>query len=237
VVEFTSKHLLMISTPHPPIIPEAPAPSTVKKTRMAGEDRRRLLLRAAIESFARQGFSGTKTKDIAAAAGVSEAILFRHFATKEDLYHAILDLKTDPARTRRLRQQLEERARLRDDAGLFGAIVHEVLRSFEEDPAFHRLILYSFLEGHLMSKLFHERFGSPRREFLQRYVAVRQKEGAFRTLDPGLAVGFAVGTAVHFAMCSNIFGLRKPPISEEQIEQEIVTFILSGLRRAEGLGS
>src|SRR5580765_260332 len=86
----------------------APRP---KRIRMAGEDRRRLLLRAAIDCFARRGFSGTKTKDIAAAAGVSEAILFRHFATKEDLYHAILDMKEgQPAAkgAKRLMQQLEE---------------------------------------------------------------------------------------------------------------------------------
>src|SRR5690348_4709294 len=108
-----SKHLLMI----------AAAP---KKTRMAGEDRRRQLLRAAIESFSQRGFSGTKTKDIAAAAGVSEAILFRHFATKDDLYHAILDLKTDPARTRRLKLRMEELSRLRDDAGMFRVVVQEI---------------------------------------------------------------------------------------------------------------
>src|SRR5579884_4066397 len=61
------------------------------KPRLPGEDRRRQLLEVAVEVFSRKGFAGTKTKDIAAAAGVSEAILFRHFASKEDLYHAILD--------------------------------------------------------------------------------------------------------------------------------------------------
>src|SRR5690242_2525510 len=118
----------------------APPVSIRKKTRMPGEDRRKLLLRAAIESFSRQGFSGTKTKDIAAAAGVSEAILFRHFATKEDLYHAILDSKTAPERTRRVKQRMEEKMRKRDDAGLFRFIVEDILGSFEEDPAFYRLI-------------------------------------------------------------------------------------------------
>ena len=76
-----------------PVIPAKPTESPVRPPRMPGEDRRRQLLRVAVESFALNGFSGTKTKDIAAAAGVSEAILFRHFASKEDLYHAILDEK------------------------------------------------------------------------------------------------------------------------------------------------
>ncbi len=76
-----------------PAVPPKPAEVPARAARMPGEDRRRQLLRVAVESFARNGFSGTKTKDIAAAAGVSEAILFRHFASKEDLYHAILDEK------------------------------------------------------------------------------------------------------------------------------------------------
>ena len=63
---------------------------------MHGEDRRKQLLGIAIETFAQKGFGGTKTKDIAAAAGISEAILFRHFASKEDLYHAILDSRETP---------------------------------------------------------------------------------------------------------------------------------------------
>ena len=43
--------------------------------------------------FSERGFRGTTTKEIAQAAGVSEAIIFRHFATKEDLYTAIIDHK------------------------------------------------------------------------------------------------------------------------------------------------
>jgi len=211
------------------MVPVAAPPP--KKTRMAGEDRRRLLLRAAIESFAQRGFSGTKTKDIAAAAGVSEAILFRHFATKEDLYHAILDLKTDPSHTRHMKRQLEECASRRDDVGLFRAVIQEIFHSFEEDPAFHRLILYSFLEGHLMARLFHQRFGAPRREFLLRYVALRQKEGAFRKCDPTLAVASAVGVAVHLAMCWHMFGIKRPVVKESRVIEETVAMVMGGLKK------
>jgi TetR/AcrR family transcriptional regulator len=39
--------------------------------------------------FSQRGFRGTTTKEIAVAAGVSEAMVFRHFANKEVLYSAI----------------------------------------------------------------------------------------------------------------------------------------------------
>src|SRR5437762_11965590 len=61
--------------------------------RMAGEDRRLQILRVAMSLFSQRGFRGTTTKEIALAAGVSEAMVFRHFATKEELYSAILDQK------------------------------------------------------------------------------------------------------------------------------------------------
>jgi TetR/AcrR family transcriptional regulator len=204
--------------------------TTLRKSRMPADDRHRQLLRSAIDCFARNGFGGTKTKDIAAAAGVSEAILFRHFATKEDLYHAILDMKEDQEAANSSKRVVEEFAARRDDAGVFSAIAREIFDSFEEDPAFHRLILYALLEGHLMANLFHKRLGSRRRDFLRRYVIERQAEGAFRACDPDLALMFSIGTVVHFAMGKHIFGMKKKPaLADETVIQQVVGFILAGL--------
>src|ERR1043165_636565 len=61
--------------------------------RMAAEERRLQIVRVAMRLFSERGFRGTTTKEIAHAAGVSEAIIFRHFATKEELYTAIIDYK------------------------------------------------------------------------------------------------------------------------------------------------
>jgi TetR/AcrR family transcriptional regulator len=210
------------------------SPSTVpaRKNRMAADDRHRQLLRSAIDCVARNGFGGTKTKDIAAAAGVSEAILFRHFATKEDLYHAILDMKEgqgDGKGMKRLMQQMEECAALRDDAGVLGAIARAIFTSFREDPAFHRLILYAMLEGHLMASLFHKRLGAGFQDFLRRYVVLRQAEGAFRAGDPDLVLTFAVGTVVHCATGKYIFGLKKSAIGDEDAVKQMVGFVLNGL--------
>src|ERR1700679_44185 len=58
--------------------------------RMRAEERRRHLIGVAVRLFAARGFSGTTTKAIADGGGVSEAIIFRHFKSKEDLYGAIL---------------------------------------------------------------------------------------------------------------------------------------------------
>ncbi len=120
-----SEYLLMETAPTPAVPPKTHR-SSRPAARMPGEDRRRQLLRVAVESFARNGFSGTKTKDIAAAAGVSEAILFRHFASKEDLYHAILDEKEATMGGERWFVEMNELAERRDDRGLFQHVARQI---------------------------------------------------------------------------------------------------------------
>lgn len=202
---------------------------SVAASRMPGKDRRRQLIDVAIQVFARNGFGGTKTKDIAAAAGVSEAIVFRHFASKEELYHAILDAKEGDGSAKEVIANLEKYAARRDDAGLVECIARTALKSFRKDPAFHRLLVYARLEGHLLAGLFHERFGLPIGDFLRRYVVLRQEEGAFRQCDPEMAGMFALGSIVHFAMGRHVFHSRKSPVSDETAVRELAEFVLAGL--------
>jgi AcrR family transcriptional regulator len=66
---------------------------------MTSDLRRELILSAAKRCFARHGFAGTTTKSVAAAASISEALLFKHFPTKSALYAEILaeECEADPA--------------------------------------------------------------------------------------------------------------------------------------------
>src|SRR5258706_10307768 len=67
--------------------------------RLDSDERRKAIVTAAIPLFARKGFSGTTTRELAEAAGISEALLFRHFPSKKHLYGEILRLgcEGDPA--------------------------------------------------------------------------------------------------------------------------------------------
>src|SRR6266852_6093095 len=86
--------------------------------RMTGDLRRQLILAAAKRCFARHGFAGTTTKSIAAAASISEGLLFKHFPTKSALYAEILteECKADPAM-----HELLERAVAAGDAKRIGS--------------------------------------------------------------------------------------------------------------------
>jgi AcrR family transcriptional regulator len=61
------------------------------KARMARPQRREAILHSAARAFAAQGFSSTSMEDVAAEAGVTRLILYRHFESKEALYEAVLE--------------------------------------------------------------------------------------------------------------------------------------------------
>jgi AcrR family transcriptional regulator len=65
--------------------------TTAPVRRLPRAQRREQILAAATRSFARNGFAATGLDDVAAEAGVTRVILYRHFDSKTDLYQAVLD--------------------------------------------------------------------------------------------------------------------------------------------------
>src|ERR1700710_1820493 len=109
---------------------------------MSGEDRRRQLIEVAIDLFSQRGFSGTTTREIAVAAGVTEAIIFRHFATKQDLYSAILDHTCPATGGEQWIEEIQICMEREDDAKLFRLIVSRILEVHRTEPRFERLMLH-----------------------------------------------------------------------------------------------
>jgi AcrR family transcriptional regulator len=64
---------------------------TAPARRLRRAERREQILDAATRAFARSGFAATSLDHIAAEAGISRVILYRHFESKTDLYRAVLD--------------------------------------------------------------------------------------------------------------------------------------------------
>src|SRR5262245_15927735 len=76
--------------------------------RMSAQDRRQQIIDVALKLFSEKGFRGTTTKEIALAAGINEAIIFRHFATKSDLYAAIIDQKANSSYIQAVHSAIKE---------------------------------------------------------------------------------------------------------------------------------
>ena len=66
-------------------------PATATRTLLNKEERSASILRAAATAFAHGGFAATSMEDVAAEAGITKLIVYRHFDSKEDLYRAVLE--------------------------------------------------------------------------------------------------------------------------------------------------
>jgi AcrR family transcriptional regulator len=130
--------------------------------RMTGDLRRQLILGAAKRCFARHGFAGTTTKSVAAAAAISEGLLFKHFPTKSALYAEILseECAADPA----LHRLLE----LEPSSATLVMLIREMVRYFQgvaeapdqQEAQRLRLMLTSHLDDGEFARLIYEKIGN-----------------------------------------------------------------------------
>jgi len=218
----------------PPPSSAPAAPQTQAGGRMAAEDRRIQIVRVAVGLFSERGFRGTTTKEIAQAAGVSEAIIFRHFATKDDLYAAIIDFKAcagtgdcpfgpeseQPLFVEAVRRPVEEAMRRGDDRAVFEALALTMMEHHQHDPEFLRLLLYSALEGHKLAQIFWDKNVRVLYEFLGGYIRERQRRGAFRDVDPLVVVRVFSGAVTHHSLANSLWD-RDPARRILQIPNEV----------------
>ena len=123
-----------------------------KTRRVAETERRRQIIRAAPELFSRQGFKGTTTRQIAQQARIKEAIIFRHFPQKEDLFWTIIDQQ---CRSLRVRKNLVDNFQVESDVHeAFAFIAEEMLDRNAKGMALSRLLLFAALENHRLSGRF-----------------------------------------------------------------------------------
>lgn len=198
---------------------------------MAGEERRLQILAVAVRLFSQRGFRGTTTKEIAQAAGVSEAMVFRHFATKEELYAAILDHKACSGGNFEPAVMAEDAIRRKDDRGVFQSLALGALRHHELDPEFQRLLLHSALEKHELAEMFFNEFVRRVYDFLGGYIRQRQREGAFVEIDPSIVVRAFIGMVMHHSLINNLWDpeRRLLNISNDEAAQHFTNILLDGI--------
>src|SRR5215213_3747974 len=199
--------------------------------RLAGEERRLQLLAVAVSLFSQKGFRGTTTKEIAQAAGVSEAMVFRHFATKQELYSAILDHKAcasgrfDPA------EMAADPIERKDDPAVFESLALGALNHHENDPEFQRLLLHSALEKHELAQMFFDTIVRHVYDFLGNYIRVRQRDGAFIEIDPAIVVRCFIGMVMHHSLNNNLWDpdRRLLNITNESAAKLFTDILLKGI--------
>ena len=200
---------------------------------MAGDERRLQILRVAMQLFSQRGFGGTTTREIAQAAGVSEAIIFRHFANKQELYKAILDQQICAGGDGNKLSEIAETFDCKDDFAVFSRLALHALQHHQEDEQFMRLLFYSALEGHELSQMFFEGFVAEIYNVMGGYIKQRQADGAFRTdIEPRVVVRAFIGMLIHHSLNSILWDKeqRLLKISNEEAARQFTEILLGGVK-------
>jgi AcrR family transcriptional regulator len=160
---------------------------------------------------------------------VNEAIIFRHFSTKEELYSAILEHKACENRDS-LSEEIAQLAAGTDDEKFFQTVGRKFLERHERDTTFLRLLLFSALEGHQLSEMFVANMAA--RNPIANYIQRRIDEGAFRPMNPELAARALFGMFASFVLWQEVFGQKKTHRHDrEEVVRTFVAIFLSGISK------
>lgn len=150
-----------------------------RRKRLSQAERRRSLISTAQQVFARHGFRGATTRQIAHAAGVTEAVIFQHFPSKAALDAAVLEDSNSKLCPNEWVSALESRLRAGDDAGFVRLLYSHIVWQCEENPSYPRLALYSALEPDPTTRSVQNSTAPRFQAVLRKFILAGQRAGRF----------------------------------------------------------
>jgi TetR/AcrR family transcriptional regulator, fatty acid metabolism regulator protein len=190
------------------------------------EDKRRLILAAAVRVFAAQGFEASRVGDVAREAGVAYGLVYHYFGSKDAVLEAVF---------REQWGRLLAAVALAEETGetapeQLELVVKIVLRAWRDDPDLVRLLVREITRSqHIQDELdeIGQAFAS-----LERIVRRGQEEGTLRPdLDPRVAAFMLYG-AMEEVLTGWVLGqLRDDADGVAAAEREVIATMVGGLRR------
>jgi TetR/AcrR family transcriptional regulator, fatty acid metabolism regulator protein len=191
---------------------------------IAQEDKRKLILAAAIRVFAEHGYHGSRVGDIAEDAGVAHGLLYHYFASKEDVLRTIFVENWGEliARFRAVEASDEPAAEKLE------GIAKILLRTWRNDPALVTVMVREVARSHELES----QVDDVREAFsiIQRVIEEGQAAGAFRSGVDARLASWVVYGALEEMLTGWVLG--QLPDSEEAIsraERTLIEMTLRGL--------
>ena len=214
-----------------PVAPRAPAgerPEIARpfypfpQGRLRADDRRSQILAAAFEVFSERGFHGTRTRELAHRAGVSEALVFRHFPTKESLIRAIIDSVGLDEHV----SQMEDRFRDMAPREALTALAEHVLTHLREQPYVFRVVFFGILETPELAGDFYRRFLSRllalETRLFERAFAERRGKARGKAVDPAVVARSFHGSLLFYNIAGAIVRIEPLPRDPRGLAEALV---------------
>ena len=197
------------------------------------------IVQAAAQLFARQGYHGTSTREIARVAEISENTLFRHFERKEDIFWAVLRSRlTDLKLRRELKEDIEAGA---EPSTVLPQMMAQLVDTVILKPELMRLIAVGLIELDWKTQAVCCEHLSPILSTVNRYIEANVENGKVRKLEPSMVTAALITTVLVHAGLSKLMAGAAPPFSDsrEAIQGytkfwlEILLAPANGIRRPE----
>ena len=203
--------------------------------RLSTEQRRQQVISAAMRLFSSRGFDGTSTRAIAQAAGINEALIFRHFQTKEDLYWAVVSSRIHAAgRQEKIREYLGSPHM--DAREVLAAIAENLLDRNHEDADLTRLLLFSALRNSELSENFFRTYMAGIYEAIARFIRQGIRKGQFRKIDPMLAARGFMGMISSHILLEELLGGSGNTSTPRNLGRQLADLWLNGMSLATSKG-
>ena len=202
---------------------------------MSGTERRQAIVDAALPLFAEHGLSGVTTRQIAQAAGVSEALLYRHFASKDEIFAAIQDCCVSHAGN-----PADYLKSLPNDTKTLITCIHTLMWKIQsqagpgndEPDSFHRLMIRSLLADGTFAASFQRRTSVVWVDKMRACVKAAIAAGDVDVDGTEAELGIWLGH--HLSVMIRLYSLSGEeivsyPVPRDQLLEHSVRFCLRGI--------
>ncbi|AEF42754.1 Transcriptional regulator, TetR family [Hoyosella subflava DQS3-9A1] len=195
---------------------------------MSAEERREQIIQSARRIFQRSGLAGARTRDLAAEAGVNEALLYRHFDSKEALFEAAVATPLEEAVTKLVQLSGAPPTEFDESGELMHQrtyqFTYDLLGAMEEIAPLLGIVLFG--ESEHATEYFRRRI-EPTLKQIQGVVEANLPAWPHRTFDARLIVEFLMGMAWFTTLSQRLGGHER---DRSEVADAIAAMILEGLR-------
>lgn len=197
------------------------------RRRLSGTKRRDQIIDTARTVFVEQGLAGTRTRDLAEAAGVNEALIYQHFGSKQELFDESILRPLESAVT-----ALVERAGTPPvQFDISAAVMRESTRAFIADllrvmDNISPLLGAALFGGATSPSVYFEQRLAPLIRMVEDVVGANLNSWTHREFDPRLTVRMTFGTAWIYSLEARAAGGE---IDREKLAADITSVLFDGL--------
>lgn len=206
------------------------------KQRLSSDERREAILAAAIPVFADVGFRATTTKMLASHLGVSEALLYQHFPSKEALYAAVQDqLCTQHLDLRAVLGSIKPSTeQLVFILFIFTQMVIDPLPGFDVGKSLPRVMLQSLLSDGVFARMHMDKNMMPLVEIVSKSIVAARTSGDLKA-DDGIGDEFRFWLAHHVLIMTHLGQVPDRPVHDfypadkNVLIDQVMRFMMRGM--------